>query len=94
MSTAEILEKPIFSYDAANNSSPSSLPNAVYLVDRMPRTAKIGRKDRVHVGAYLPLAYKRNIRLLQAETGEDLQAILARVLNEQFRLRGIPEVQA
>jgi hypothetical protein len=50
------------------------------------------RQGRVHVGAYLPADFKRGIRMLQAETGEDLQSILARLLNEQFRLHGLPEV--
>ena len=30
--------------------------------------------------------------MLQATTGEDLQTILARALNEQFRLHNLPEV--
>jgi Antitoxin-like ribbon-helix-helix len=50
------------------------------------------RQGRVHVGAYLPADFKRGIRMLQAATGEDLQSILARVLNEQFRLHNLPEV--
>jgi molybdopterin biosynthesis enzyme len=50
------------------------------------------RQGRVHIGAYLPADFKRGIRMLQATTGEDLQSILARVLNEQFRLHNLPEV--
>jgi hypothetical protein len=50
------------------------------------------RQGRVHIGAYLPADFKRGIRMLQAATGEDLQSILARVLNEQFRLHSLPEV--
>lgn len=50
------------------------------------------RRGRVHIGAYLHGDFKRGIRMLQATTGEDLQSILARVLNEQFRLHNLPEV--
>jgi hypothetical protein len=46
----------------------------------------------VHIGAYLPADFKSGIRMLQAATGEDLQGILARMLNEQFRLHNLPEV--
>jgi hypothetical protein len=34
------------------------------------------RQGRVHIGAYLPVDFKRGIRMLQAATGEDLQSIL------------------
>ena len=50
------------------------------------------RQGRVHIGAYLPADFKRGIRMLQATTGEDLQSILARVLNEQVRRHSLPEV--
>jgi Antitoxin-like ribbon-helix-helix len=50
------------------------------------------RHGKIHVGAYLPEAYKRSILMLRATTGEDLQSLLARCLNEQFRLHGLPEV--
>ena len=46
----------------------------------------------MHIGAYLSADFKRGIRMLQAATGEDLQTMMARVLNEQFRLHGLPEV--
>lgn len=56
------------------------------------RTPAPSRQGRVHVGAYLPADFKRGIRMLQAVTDEDLQSILARVLNEQFRRHNLPEV--
>ena len=46
----------------------------------------------MHIGAYLPPDYKSRIRMLQAATAEDLQTILARALNEEFRRHGLPEV--
>jgi hypothetical protein len=50
------------------------------------------RKGRVHLGAYLPADFKSGVRMLQAVTDEDFQSMLARMLNEQFRLHGLPEV--
>lgn len=50
------------------------------------------REGRVHIGAYLPYDFRTAVRLLQAVTGEDLQTILARALNEQFRQNNLPEV--
>jgi hypothetical protein len=46
----------------------------------------------VHLGAYLPADFKSGVRMLQAVTDEDFQSMLARMLNEQFRLHGLPEV--
>jgi hypothetical protein len=57
-----------------------------------PTVVALSRQGKVHIGAYLPADFKRGIRMLQATTGEDLQSILARVLNEQFRLHNLPEV--
>ena len=57
-----------------------------------PTVVSLSRQGKVHIGAYLPADFKRGIRMLQATTGEDLQSILARVLNEQFRLHNLPEV--
>ena len=61
-------------------------------VTKKPTVVALSRQGRVHIGAYLPADFKRGIRMLQATTGEDLQSILARVLNEQFRLHSLPEV--
>jgi hypothetical protein len=69
-----------------------SAPLTVVENPQSPRPMAPSRRGRVHIGAYLPSDFKRNIRMLQAATGEDLQTILARVLNEQFRLHGLPEV--
>ena len=57
-----------------------------------PTVVSLSRQGKVHIGAYLPADFKRGIRMLQATTDEDLQSILARVLNEQFRLHSLPEV--
>lgn len=77
-----------FNADAMTPVNHPTLPAASVAV----RPAKTPQKDRVHVGAYLPTPYKRSIRLLQAATGEDLKAILERILNAEFRLHSVPEV--
>ena len=59
---------------------------------KKPTVVALSRQGKVHIGAYLPADFKRGIRMLQATTGEDLQSILARVLNEQFRLHNLPVV--
>jgi hypothetical protein len=58
------------------------------------RQAKQRAAEKVHIGAWLPRGFKRAIKLLQAETDEDLQAILARLLNAEFQKRKIPVVQS
>jgi hypothetical protein len=47
------------------------------------------RQGKIHVGAYLPVAFRRGIRTLQTATGEDLQSILGRLLNSEFRQHNI-----
>jgi hypothetical protein len=47
----------------------------------------------VHIGAWLPRDFKRGLKMVQAQTDEDVQAILARLLNAEFQKRKIPVVQ-
>jgi hypothetical protein len=82
--TAARVAAPLAVIETAPSISPEMKPKP----DMAP-----SRKGRVHIGTYLHGDFKRGIRMLQATTGEDLQSILARVLNEQFRLHGLPEVQ-
>jgi hypothetical protein len=64
----------------------------VAAVVKPARAPAPSREGRIHIGAYLPEGFKRNILMLRAATGEDLQSLLARCLNEQFRLHGLPEI--
>ena len=65
-----------------------------YVQKALKQTAMApSREGRVHIGAYLPADYKRGVRMLQAATGENFQAILARLLNEEFRRHNLPEVR-
>ena len=50
------------------------------------------REGRVHVGAWLPEAYSRNILLVRAQTGLPVKAIFAKALNELFLAHNIPVI--
>lgn len=50
------------------------------------------RVGKAHIGAYLSPDFKRSLRLVQAQTGEDTQTLIARALNELFRAHNVPVV--
>ncbi len=50
------------------------------------------RIGKAHIGAYLSPDFKRSLRLVQAQTGEDTQTLIARALNELFRAHNVPVV--
>jgi hypothetical protein len=50
------------------------------------------RVGKVHVGAYLPEGFRRSLRRVQAETGEDTQTLIARALNDLFKAHNVPVV--
>lgn len=51
------------------------------------------RQGKIHIGAYLHPDFKRSLRLVQAETGDDIQKLIARSLNELFRLHNVPVIE-
>lgn len=50
------------------------------------------REGKTHVGAYLPPGFKSSLRLVQAQTGEDTQTLIARALNDLFRAHNVPVI--
>jgi hypothetical protein len=50
------------------------------------------REGKVHIGAYLHPDFKSSLRLVQAQTGKDIQALLSQALNELFRAYNVPVV--
>jgi hypothetical protein len=50
------------------------------------------RVGKVHIGAYLNPDFKRGLRMVQAVTGDDIQSLLARALNDLFRAHNVPVV--
>jgi hypothetical protein len=76
---------------AASDGEPT--PSPVVAASASPATAKAtSREGKVHVGAYLPAGFKSSLRLVQAQTGEDTQTLLARALNDLFRGHNVPVI--
>ena len=71
----------------AGLSPPAPSSESVSISTKAP-----SREGKVHVGAYLPAGFKSSLRLVQAQTGEDTQTIIARALNELFRGHNVPVV--
>jgi hypothetical protein len=59
---------------------------------RQKAAPETSREDKAHVGAWLHKDFKRSLLLARAETGEDVQTFFARVLNAEFKARGVPVV--
>ena len=73
--------------------APAATPAAVDTTKPAPSNTKPpSREGKVHVGAYLPASFKSSLRLVQAQTGEDTQTLVARALNELFRAHNVPVV--
>ena len=66
---------------------PAALPEPV----KVPVTAP-SRVGKVHVGAYLPTDFKRSLLLVRAQTGLDVQTLIAQALNDLFRAHNVPVV--
>jgi hypothetical protein len=50
------------------------------------------REGKIHIGAYVSPDFKRSLRLVQAQTGEDVQTLLTRALNDLFKSHNVPVV--
>lgn len=50
------------------------------------------REGKVHIGAYVHPDFKRSLRLVQAQTGEDVQTLVGRALNDLFSSHNVPVV--
>jgi hypothetical protein len=71
-------------------STPPAAPEPV-----APKPASFkapSREGKIHIGAYLHPDFKKSLRLVQARTGKDLQALLADALNELFRTHNAPVI--
>jgi hypothetical protein len=47
------------------------------------------RQGKTHIGAYLHPDFKRSLRMVQAQTGKDIQALIAQALNDLFRAHNV-----
>jgi len=85
------------SLEKSSNKSPSpASPSTPAVVEASP-TARGGykapsREGKIHIGAYLHPDFKRSLRLVQAQTGEDVQTLVVRALNNLFSTHNVPVV--
>ena len=50
------------------------------------------RTGKAHIGAYLHPDFKRSLLLVRAQTGQDVQSLIARALNDLFRAHNVPVI--
>ncbi len=77
---------------AGRAAKPSVVPDEAQSASRPVTTKAKSREGRVHVGAWLPEAYSRNILLVRAKTGLPVKTIFANALNDIFRAHNIPVI--
>ncbi len=78
-----------------DRTAPAAAPQAVAANADAPAPAtkrSPTRDGKVHIGAYLPTAFKSSLRLVQAQTGKDVQSLVADALNELFHRYQVPTV--
>lgn len=93
MNTLELQQKL-----AALNKPPpkSELPSdepASRINRKAAASPDTGRENKAHIGAWLHKDFKRSLFLVRAQTGEDVQTIIARALNAEFRAHNVPVVE-
>jgi hypothetical protein len=67
-------------------------PNEIPVARRSASFKAPSREGKIHIGAYLHPDFKKSLRLVQARTGKDIQALLADALNELFRVHNAPVI--
>ena len=82
---------------ASNRAAVVAAPPTPPTSSHQPETPPVkeeakSRAGKVHVGAYLPEGFRRSLRRVQAETGEDTQTLIARALNDLFKAHNVPVV--
>lgn len=78
----------------ATVSNPAPTPPELTAVPTNTRAAPkpASREGKVHIGGYLPADFKRSLMLVRAQTGQDVQTLLAQALNDLFRAHNVPVV--
>jgi hypothetical protein len=73
--------------------APVAAPPPIPANEPPPKTYKAPSRDgKTHIGAYLHPDFKRSLRLVQAQTGEDVQSLIAKALNDLFRAHNVPVI--
>ena len=73
-------------------ATPIEIPEPISAVSPPGRVKPPSRQGKIHIGAYLHPDFKRSLRLVQAQTGEDVQALIAKALNDLFRAHDVPVI--
>lgn len=87
------LEKTSGKAAPSTSHSPASPPRTASLAAMGAHKAP-SREGKIHIGAYLPADFKRSLRLVQAQTGEDVQTLLTRALNDLFKSHNVPVIES
>jgi hypothetical protein len=74
------------------NSAPASVTPIVPSVAAVQAPKTPSREGKIHIGAYLPGDFKRSLMLVRAQTGQDVQTLIAQALNDLFRAHNVPVV--
>ncbi|PZR93910.1 MAG: hypothetical protein DLM68_00260 [Hyphomicrobiales bacterium] len=72
----------------ATVAPPAATPTTTKPTPKAP-----SREGKAHIGAYLHPDFKRSLRLIQAQTGEDVQSLIAKALNDLFRAHNVPVIE-
>lgn len=82
----------------ALNVKSAPVPVAAKSIDQPALSASNGsysapsRVGKTNITAYLSPDYKSNLRLIQARTGQTLQALVAEALNDLFQKYDVPTI--
>lgn len=76
---------------AATKTPPKVVPLAAEPPVGKPAKAP-SRAGMVHIGAYMHPDFKSSLRMVQAQTGKDIQTLLGDALNDLFRAKNVPVV--
>jgi hypothetical protein len=52
------------------------------------------RDGKIHLGTYLDPDFRKSFHMIQAQTGKDMQALIAEAFNDLFRKYKVPVVGA
>lgn len=69
---------------------PTAVQQVPLTSEEVPRPSS--RDGKVHIGAYLSREYRANLHMVQAATGLSTQALIARALNDLFRVYNVPVI--
>jgi hypothetical protein len=76
---------------AIASKTETAAPVAPRPTRRGPTQSRVGK---IHLSTYVHPDFKRSLRLVQAQTGESLEQLHARALNNLFRSHNVPVIDS